>query len=187
MKPYNTLVSKLFDAVRPFCTLPNKSPLVVFAEGPDSTGGDSVQDYPVLKDDTAEYFIGIVHDYARTVFEIDAAQFTLKQSHSSLLRKGSYKKSIAHSCTPRNLRRWMNNTNGRKKRCRVELCVLIYCWAVDWDSENNSDEAHRDCQEKILSICSQTLGDDKERTLIDSLWKAIQKASEDSLHSPSKK
>ena len=180
MKPYNILISKLFDAVRPFCTLPNKSPLVVFAEGPYSTDGNSVQDYPILKDDMAEYYIGIVNENAEPVFKIDAAQFTLKQSHSSLLRKGSYKKSIAHSCTPRNLRRWMNTTNGRKKRCRVELCVLIYCWAVGWESEGNSDKAHRECQETILSICSQVLGDDEERTLIDSLWKAIQKASKDS-------
>ena len=183
MKPYNILVKKLFNAVSSFLSLPNHNPLVVFAEGPDVTDGNSTYDYSILKDDRAVFFIKIVCENAE-LFKTNESLFSIRKSCSSFLRKTSYQLSYAHSCTPRNLRRWMNNTVGRKKRCRIELCVLIYCWAIGWGSEDAKDEIHRECQKKISVICNQVLQENyTNKPLIQSIWGALEKAYIDSLPS----
>ena len=116
--------------------------LSVFAEGPEASklGHSGTQEYAVLRNDYARMFFD-------TVSALEKQYMPESRAHKleeSRLMPGEIK--IAHSCYPRNLRRWMNDTISRKKRCRVELCVLVWCWYASWLEE---------VARSLMDICSK--------------------------------
>ena len=88
--------------------------------------------------------------------------------------KGEVK--IEHSCYPKNVRRWLSGTISRKKKCRIEFCVLVWCHAIGWNLySNKQNEKLNQCQQKLKTICMDYLVKedmlDKELSF-EMLWNA---------------
>ena len=119
---YAAFVTRSLEYIFPLMEAPTLS---CFAEGgrrqPACLG-----DYAVLRDEQALYFLKLLHRNSG-LLGIDPADYPLQRS---LLRGDCVK--YPHSCYPKNLRRWMQGTVSRKKKCRVEFAVLLTCWVVGW-------------------------------------------------------
>lgn len=59
----------------------------------------------------------------------------------------------SHSCYARNLRRWLNGTVSRKKKCRIEWIALVTCWAAGWSRELCVEQQYVQCREQLTQIC----------------------------------
>ena len=125
--------------------------LSVFAEGPEAlkSGHSGTQEYAVLRNDYARMFFDIVSTLEKRYMPESGAHKLVE----SRLMPGEIK--IAHSCYPRNLRRWMNDTISRKQRCRAELCALIWCWYASWLEEVNPEINKDEVARSLMDICSK--------------------------------
>lgn len=174
MGKYNELVKQMVESVfESICDMPRS--LSVVAQGGEEYENCTMQDYADLRGPCAELFGAVIHDHV-DVFKVDVAQFPVFEIR--ILNSNEKKKKYTHSCYPRNLRRWMNDTTPRKKKCRAELVTLICCWASGWKYELSREENHVECRKKLRMMCSEILKEELEdrdfenmKELTALLWK----------------
>ncbi|MBR1900085.1 MAG: hypothetical protein IJ820_03370 [Lachnospiraceae bacterium] len=125
--------------------------LSVFAEGPEALKPEhsGTQEYAVFRNDYARMFFDIVSALEKQYMPESRAH----KLEESRLMPGEVR--ITHSCYPRNLRRWMNDTISRKQRCRAELCALIWCWYASWLEEVNPEISKDEVARSLMEICSK--------------------------------
>lgn len=150
--------------------------LTDFAEGPFS--GEfctTLQDAAMLTGENAYLFYLIVHNCVK-IFDMELADFPVEYT-----RLVPIQEKYLHSCYPKNLRRWMEGTLPRKKKCRVELVVLTACWASGWSNPIKETQDCILCRSKITNLCAGILhtkvpeASDME-SFVRLLWKASQEA-----------
>lgn len=130
---YACFVKDVYECIKRY-SADDAFSLSAFAEGPEALkpGHSGTQEYAVLRNDYARLFFD-------TVSALEKQYMPESRAHKleeSRLMPGEVR--ITHSCYPRNLRRWMNDTISRKQRCRAELCALIWCWYASWLEEVKS-------------------------------------------------
>lgn len=133
------------------------------------------QEYAVLRNEYARFFFDAVCNHAE-ILGIQREDFILK---SSLIYPDEVK--LVHSCYPKNIRRWLNGTISRKKKCRVEFCILVWCHATGWNSNVITDTKLKKCQDRMKDICSRYIEVDEGIPFsVELLWKAASSAYEQS-------
>lgn len=138
--------------------------LGILAEGvADYQQYSGTQEYAVLRNEQAELFVDSIHRNSE-LLGIEKSEYRLRDS--KLLKT---ERKYVHSCYPKNLRRWMNGTVSRKKRCRVELCTLLFCWSDCW---NTSDD--QQCRNAMVYICDKYLQTDKKEFSFAMLWNTME-------------
>lgn len=148
-KPYTEFIEKTYSIISAMYGMLKLDGKKCFSEGPDVKSGQRVQEYAVLRDDCARFFVDVINQN-RKLLGISEEEFQLKKS---LLDPTAVK--ITHSCYNKNLSRWRSGTISRKKRCRIEYCALVYCHAVCWGKRKTAYEMsiYEKAQEELLEIC----------------------------------
>lgn len=171
--PFSDFLNDIYNCIKKYANI-DEFTLNIFSEGPDAWKENrrSMQDYAVLRDDYAFVF----HDVMESYIEAYSLNIECKLQKSVLI-PASVK--VAHSCYPKNLRRWMNGTISRKQKCRVELCTLIYCWYDVWLKEISPKINMKAFTKDLLDLCGNYI-DSKEYSNIyldkDMIWQACEGA-----------
>lgn len=169
-KVYTEFVKRVYGVICELYGLEGSKMLMVFAEGPDNPIYTQSQEYVVLKNKYAVAFMAVVMGNLKMA-GISGSEYKLQKS---LLCPDEVK--ISHSCYPRNMRKWLSGQLSRKKKCRFEFCVLIWCHATGWSLLPDYNDAKLcECRKKLRDICSDYLPEedinDKDCTF-GMLWKA---------------
>ena len=80
---------------------------------------------------------------------------------------------IVHSCYPKNIRRWLAGTINRKRKCRIEFCTLVCCYAIGWDLSLEDENLElTKCRQALWEICINYLSNvDKKEVSFEMLWR----------------
>lgn len=199
MKKYTEFVNKTYKTITELYEVNNNGMYAIFAEGSSEPLYSPNQEYAILRNEYAKVFVSIIQTHSE-LLEISDTEYQLKHSPTQIHLNNFIKKishdmdedistplnfiknfqeevKISHSCYPKNLRRWLTGTISRKKKCRLEFCVLVWCHAIGWNlSENNfQDEKLNRCQQKLKSICMDYLSQEdisNNDMSFEILWKA---------------
>lgn len=147
---YACFVSQLYECIKEN-SLSEQFSLSVFAEGPDALKQEhsGTQEYAILRNEYARTFADVMNNECFQQFT-NRRKYVVKKS---LLKAGEV--TISHSCYPKNLRRWMSGTAlSRKKKCRAELCALVWCWFF-WIEEINPRVDKQALEKAFLDICHE--------------------------------
>lgn len=166
MKAYTNFINEVFTCVSDLFSDETKK-LDIFAEGSEQIHS-TTQEYAVLKNENADLFCSLITENME-LFEIEQSGY---QPVCSSIYPSERK--ISHSCYPKNLRRWMKGTVSRKKACRVEFSVLVWCHIQNWNKpiERNQKKNFITTQEKLLKICNEFSDTKYDVLSLESLWKA---------------
>lgn len=132
-------------------------PFVVFPDPCRLRGGDyRIEDGRLLKGSDGAFFYVLAARNAE-VFGFEPSEFELK---CGLASNTPY---VEHACYRRNLQRWAgvdgdSPTLPRKKRCRVDLCLMACCWALGFGRGEYSHLVEPACT-KLLSLCAEFVGE----------------------------
>ncbi len=161
---YSLFVNRVIACIREMTGNDEKG-MSWFCEGISCMEKTTVQEYALLRGSDARYFINIIYS-CKEIFDIEEDDYRLEPSRISGVK-------YQHTCYPKNIRRWLNGTVSRKKRCRVELVALVICWATDWGF---SSERSIICVDSLGAVCSDILGEKVciscVQDLADALWRA---------------
>ena len=150
MKAYTKFVNQVFTCISDL--FPNRAKeLDLFAEGSEQVYS-SMQEYAVLRNENADLFCSLITQYTEL--------FEMPQSDYQPIYSPIYpsERKITHSCYPKNIRRWMNGTISRKKTCRVEFCVLVWCHIQNWNRPVEEDvDKFLIARSRLLKICNEFL------------------------------
>lgn len=171
-KPYTTFIIDVFTCITNYL-FDSKNSLKTFAEGHNSIYS-CCQEYAVLRNSDAMLFYSVFCKH-QLLFNIDINEHQLSKS--------SYypdEVKLIHSCYPKNIRRWLNGTISRKKICRIDFCILVWCHASGW-SDTTDNNTFIQCQKELSNICSKYLEIPTPPTFsMELLWKASSSAYEQS-------
>lgn len=174
MKSYIEFVRRAYAALSELYEIDSGNMYGIFAEGPVKQTYSQNQEYAILRNEYAELFIVIIQNHLE-LLEISDAEYQVENSN---LYPNEVK--IVHSCYPKNLRRWLSGTISRKKKCRIEFCVLVWCHAIGWNLLlDDQNEKQYKCRQDLERICADYLpkGDVKEKEIsFEMLWKASTEA-----------
>lgn len=178
--PISDFIKEIYECIRTYSCCASFSPSV-FAEGPDAlrAGYTGTQEYALLRNAYATDFYEISKIFSKT----HPAGKTVYILEKSRLLHGDAR--ISHSCYPKNLRRWMNGTIPRKQKCRMDFCILTWCWCHAWlaEIEPNADmEAVKCSLKEICDRYTKSIDDIN----INVLWNACDSAYRDTLMKPDK-
>lgn len=165
-KTYTEFVTRLLNCI--FTILPkDKSPIESFAETEDRCRLSS-REFSVLKNKNAEMFHKVIQTYEEV---LGVAEEEYRPFSTSLCPE---QPRLSHSCYPKNLQRWLKGTVSRKKQCRVEFCVLVYCHAMNWSMEASEGTGkYAECRSELIEICNEFLGETAEKEFsFELLWRA---------------
>ena len=167
---YSEYINDVFSCIK--CLFPtDRNPEVAFSEGSlPSIYSGSNGDIAILRNEDAELFVNIMRRHCE--------MFGISKETAVLQRSKIYKNEVKyqHRCYPKNLHRWLNGTISRKRLCRVEFVVMVYCWAVRWERSGEADTDSPDVRE-LFSICKRyDEGLSDHDSLIKCLWSACEKA-----------
>lgn len=169
-KVYTEFVKRTYGAICELYGLEGSPMLRVFAEGPDNPEYSQSQEYVVLKNKYAVTFFSVIMQNSHFT-GIPSTEYKLQKS---LLCPDEVK--ISHSCYPKNMRKWLSGQLSRKKKCRLEFCVLVWCHAVGWSILPDYDEPKLfKCRQKLREICLDYLAEDdinNKDCTFEMLWKA---------------
>lgn len=169
-KVYTEFVKRTYGAICELYGLEGSPMLRVFAEGPDNPEYSQSQEYVVLKNKYAVTFFSVIMQNSHFT-GIPSTEYKLQKS---LLCPDEVK--ISHSCYPKNMRKWLSGQLSRKKKCRLEFCVLVWCHAVGWSILPDYDEPKLfKCRQKLREICLDYLSEDdinNKDCTFEMLWKA---------------
>ena len=177
MKAYTQFVIKMFECLSELYQADEKRMKIIFSEGKDFLTYSHHQEYSVLQNEYARLFVSVIQSHAE-LFHINNQQYQLEQSGIF-----SDEVKIIHSCYPKNLRRWLSGTVGRRK-CRTEFCVLVWCHAIGWNGASDCPKNRLEkCRERMRMICMEYLPDWRESAdfSIEMLWAAANAAYQASL------
>ena len=173
MKAYTKFVNQVFTCISDL--FPNRAKeLDLFAEGSEQVYS-SMQEYAVLRNENADLFCSLITQYTEL--------FEMPQSDYQPIYSPIYpsERKITHSCYPKNIRRWMNGTISRKKTCRVEFCVLVWCHIQNWNRPVEEDvDKFLIARSRLLKICNEFLHAEYFQLYLECLWKASCAAYEQS-------
>ncbi len=176
MKTYTEFVQRIYQVIVDLYQVEQGMGLRIFAEGSGENLYSGNQEYAILRNKKAEIFITVIQNHLE-LLGISEEMFHVKHS---MLYPSEVK--ITHSCYPKNMRRWLSGTVSRKKKCRIEFCVLVYCHAIGWDlslKEENSELVK--CRQELWKICMDYLSDvdkqyfmelNKKEVSFEMLWRA---------------
>lgn len=174
IKPYTKFVNETYQCVIRALD-PKEKAARIFCEDPDQSLSSGSEEYAILRNDYARFFFDTISNN-EDLLGITKEEFELKVSP---IYPDEIK--LVHSCYPKNLRRWLKGTVSRKKRCRIEFCVLVWCHAVDWKKEPASDRKCDICRKQITEICRNYIEIDRSDLFsFEMLWKASSAAYEQS-------
>ena len=164
-RDYTNFVSEVFQCIE--VLLPGQqNPLTAFCTAMPVRWGCCMQDTAMLLNDSAEFYVQVIHQNQR-LFQIDPNEYVITRS---IARKDE--KQYIHSCYPKNVRRWLQGTLSRKKKCRVQFCTFLYCWAVGWGMP---EEKHRKCQQELNRICRLHFPDiPEDMVFLPLLWMSLE-------------
>ena len=171
MKPYTEFITRIYTCIVGSFESNGKHVAEVFAEGPDERSYSGSQEYAILKNEYAKLFKSEVQKNL-DLFELSGNEFQLEQS-----KIYPTEVKLLHSCYPKNIRRWLSGTISRKKKCRIEFCVLAWCHSIGWNmvSDDHALKKLRKCQREIAEICKDYIcveqASEPEYS-ISLLWKA---------------
>ena len=95
-----------------------------------------------------------------------------KQKFFMMLNNDSVIK-VAHSCYPKNIRRWLKGTISRKKENRIDFCIISWGHITGWDSGfTRRPEYYNDQQKKMLGICNEFAGTNEKILSFKLMWEA---------------
>lgn len=165
-KPYTEFVTKIFNCISERFDA-SQNALVLFAEGSEGINRSGSQEYAVLRNDRAQLFYSILCS--------NMELFGIKHPEHELKISKIYpdEMKIAHSCYPKNVRRWLNGTISRKKNCRIEFCILAWCHAAKWSASFASEkiDTYDNYQKKLLEICNGYLDTQERELTVSLLWR----------------
>lgn len=164
VKPYTAFITDVFNCISQYF-FDSRNPLIAFAER-DKTIYTGSQDCAVLRNTDALLFYSVFCDN-NDLFSIDIDERLLKKSS---IYPDELK--IMHSCYPKNIRRWLNGTISRKKICRIDFCILVWCHACGWNNFSNENILLQ-CQNDLANICTKYSDSAAPLSFsIKSLWEA---------------
>lgn len=174
IKPYTEFINEIYKCI--IHTFDSKDNAVrIFCEGPDQSLYSGSQEYAVLRNEYARFFFDTICNND-DLPGIRKEEFVLK---SSPIYPGEIK--LVHSCYPKNVRRWLKGTISRKRKCRIEFCVLVWCHAMGWKNESVSDEKLDSCRNQITEICRNYIEiDEANQFSFEMIWRAASSAYEQS-------
>ena len=178
MKAYTEFVNQVFTCISSLFPSQEKK-WNIFAEGPADILS-ATPEYAILRNESADMFYSLIRQNA-DLFGIQPSDY---EPVSSPLYPSERK--IVHSCYPKNIRRWMQGTICRKKTCRVEFCVLIWCHVQNWNRpiERGQEEKFLAVKRGLLQICNRFLNAQYTQVSIELLWKASSTAYNNSFSRP---
>ncbi len=170
MKKYTEFVKRTYTTIAELNERYHGSIHAVFAEGPNKKSYSQNQEYAILQNEYANVFVTVIQNHldllgiSDTEYQVKSSKFYLNEV------------KIEHSCYPKNIRRWLSGTISRKKKCRIEFCVLVWCHAIGWSLlQEEQDEKLNQCQQKLKMICMDYVSENgilSEAMSFELLWKA---------------
>ena len=128
----------------------------------------------VLRNDNAKVFVSVIQNHSK-LLGISDMEYQLQQSKIYPVEV-----KIRHSCYPKNVKRWLSGTVSRKKRCRLEFCVLVWCHAAGWSQmPDEKNMVLKKCREDLQEICMDYLPQKEkiyQEFTFEMLWKASSSA-----------
>ena len=184
MKKYTEFIKRTYDEIAKLYEGQEENICGVFAEGVQYRLQKNHQECAILLNEEARVFVAVVQKYLE-LLEISDTEYQLKHSpiqgrFKQFSKAGKEEVKIAHSCYPKNLRRWATGTVSRKKKCRIEFCVLVWCHANGWSLlPNKENEKLNTCRQNLKKICMDYLPQEdilQKELSFDMLWKASRAA-----------
>lgn len=180
MKSYTQFVQKTYATITELYKMDIICMYRIFTEGVNEKFHSQNQEYAILRNEYAKVFVSVIQNHLE-LFEISDTDYQLRYLNSE---KYGHESRITHSCYPKNIRRWLRGTVSRKKKCRIEFCVLVWCHAIGWSlSENKYNTDLSRCQQKLKEICMEYLPKDdilSKEISFEMLWNASKVAYKDS-------
>ena len=184
MKKYTEFVKRTYDEIAKLYEGQEENICGVFAEGVQYRLQKNHQECAILLNEEARMFVAVIQKHLE-LLEISDTEYQLKHSSMrscfhQLSKEGKVDVKITHSCYPKNLSRWKNGTISRKKKCRIEFCVLVWCNATGWSlSSDRGNEKLNNCRQNLKNICMDYLPQEEilqKEFSFDMLWKASRAA-----------
>lgn len=166
MKPYTKFVKQIVACISE--TFPGQeNTLNIFSEGVENEYS-TVQDFAILRAANAELFCSLIMQNME-LFGITSSDYKV-----FFLPSISKKLKIAHSCYPKNIKRWLNGAISRKKICRMEFCVLTWCHIQNWNKpiEEEREKLYINARQKLLDICDEFSDTSCTQLSLEALWNA---------------
>ena len=184
MKAYTEFIKRTYNEIESLYKVQESQMYGIFAEGLKYRLPNNHQECAILRNEEARVFVAVVQKHLE-LLEISDTEYQLKHSliedcFEQLSKEVKNDVKITHSCYPKNLRRWKNGTISRKKKCRIEFCVLVWCHATGWSLyPNKENEKLNTCRQNLKKICMDYLPQEdisKKELSFDILWKASMSA-----------